>query len=165
MKNRSLSFMVSGLVIAAGLSLVAVAQNTTSSSSIPTARKLTDVTWHEIRLTKFKPGKMNEAMKIVEQYYDAATEKAGLPHPVRYLHVGSDWHVTTIFTMTGGVEDLNWDVHPNNEKWLNAMAQICGGADKAKAIREQYMACVADRQSSIAYQPDLTKTKTAAASN
>lgn len=36
--------------------------------------------------------------------------------------------------MKGGIEEMNWEVSPDNVKWMTALNEIAGGGDKAKAI-------------------------------
>ena len=160
MKNRY-SKLTLGALFIAGLSVVALAQTTPTAPNDLTPRKIANATWYEIRYTDFKPGKMQEAMKIVDEIYGPARESAGLPEPTRYYNLDGQWDLTTIFPMAGGVSDLDWEVHPNTEKWMNALAQQCGGADKAKAVREQYLACVARVETAIVYRKGNANTKTA----
>lgn len=154
MKNIMLKTTLSAMALAVGLALAAAAQQTPAPTTPNDfkAKKLTDATWYEIRNTEFKPGKMDDAMKIIHEVFEPAAQSAGLPSPVRYHHIGGQWDLTSVFTMEGGVEELNWEVHPDAEKWMNALAQQCGGVDKAKAVREQYSACVARGESNIVFR-------------
>ena len=158
MKNRLLSVSLSALAVAVGLSFVATAQQSTPTATEFKAKKLTNVAWYELRYTSFKPGKMAEAMKIINEQFVPASESAGLPAPVRYFHTAGKWDLTTVFAMPGGVSELEWEIHPDAEKWMNALAQHCGGMDKAKALREQYVSLVAEGESQIVYvrNPDST---------
>ena len=161
MKSLSLKSSLMVMAVAVGLSLVAAAQQSPSPST-PSEfkpRKIADASWYEIRNVEFKPGKQDEALKIINEVFEPAAQSAGLPMPVRYYHIDGAWDMTSVFPMEGGLDELNWEVHPNAEKWINALAQQCGGMDKAKATREQYLACVARAESTIVYRKGAEGSK------
>ncbi len=115
------------------------------------SKKYENPEWKEIVYIKFEPGKYDEAMKIVNDYYMKACDKAGTPKPAMELEMRSGkWDMMIIWNMDGGISEMNWEVSPNNIKWKKALNEIAGGEEEAMKIMQNYMDLVKDRYSEIA---------------
>jgi len=137
--NRSM-IISSGFVLTGVLALGVTAQQQTQQWK---AVKLQNVSWCEMRTIDFKPGQREAALKIINEHFQPARDSAGLPPMIRYeFATGSGWDIVTIFTMPEGPAKLEWDVDPDMEKWMAALAQRVGGMDKANALRQEYQAMI-----------------------
>ena len=109
------------------------------------------VTWKNVVRVNYKPGKRDEALKIISDYYRPATEKAKTPGPevVMELQTG-DYDLLVVWHMEGGVNDLTWEKGPHGKAWRSALNDIAGGEDKAQAIIEEYISYVDNADNDIA---------------
>jgi hypothetical protein len=41
-----------------------------------------------------------------------------------------------------GLDEMNWQTSPNDVKWMTAMNEVAGGADKAKAILDEWSSLI-----------------------
>ena len=146
--NRSM-IISSGLVLIGVLALGVTAQQQSQQWK---AVKLQNASWCEIRTIDFKPGQRDAALKIITEHFDPARESAGLPQITRYEYAtGAGWDIVTVFPMPGGPAEMEWDIDPEMEKWMAALAQQVGGMDKANALRQEYMALIARTDSQLAF--------------
>lgn len=100
--------------------------------------------WQRIVLLKFTEGKFDRARAIIKDYFEKAGEKAQTPGPSLAVNlVTGEWDMMVVWDMKGGVEDLNWELSPNDVKWMKAMNEVVGSADKAKAIQEEFSGLIA----------------------
>lgn len=132
----------------AGLAFVALPLSATAQE-LPKAEKHANVKWYRIVHVDFKPGKADDALKIVYAHFVPAANAAGL-EPARILeHETGEWDVTYIFPLSEGPTVLEWDVTPNGEKFWAELAKKEGGADKALAVFAEYADMVARAESQI----------------
>lgn len=110
-----------------------------------------NVTWKNVVKINFKPGKRDEALKIISDYYRPATEKANTPAPevIMELQTG-DYDLLVVWHMEGGVNDLTWEKGPNGKKWREALNEIAGGKEKAQEILDQYVNYIDNAENNIA---------------
>lgn len=122
-----------------------------TAQKVREAKKYDDPEWKRVVLIDYKAGQANRAREIVRDYYAPASKNAGTPGPqmVMEMHSG-EYDIMAIWAMEGGIEDMNWDIHPNNIKWRNALNELAGGADKAVEIMKEYSGCVNKSTSYIA---------------
>ena len=148
--NRSM--LITSVALAGAVAVVAVAHPSQQSSDSK-ARKLANVTWYEIRQMDFKPGQRDAALKIIRETFQPAAESAGLT-PARIFEYasGGRWDVQLMFAMEGGPAELEWEITPNDEKWMAALASHCGGQDKAEALLAEYRGLIASSDGQIAFQ-------------
>lgn len=102
------------------------------------AKRYENVDWHQVVLVDFKHGKKTRAMEIVREYYDPATEKSGTQRPRAIEFQTGPWDMMLIWTMEDGPSEMTWETHPEGLKWMNAVAEIAGGEDKAQKILDEY---------------------------
>lgn len=106
--------------------------------------------WYRLVHVDFKPGKTDDALKIIAEQFAPAGAAAGTPGPVMSLvHESGPWNVTWVWHLSGGPGDLEWDVSPNNLKWMAALAEQEGGMDQARQALSQYTDLVASSTSFI----------------
>lgn len=116
----------------------------------PAAKKHENVDWYRLVHVDFKPGKSGDALKLVRQHFAPAGQAAGTPGPVSsFVHESGPWDVTWVWHLSGGPSDLEWDVSPNNLKWMAALAEQEGGMEEARKRLAEYSALVSSSTSYI----------------
>jgi len=103
------------------------------------AKKYDNPEWKRITLIKFKHEKLDRAKEIIKNYFYKAAQKAGTPTPsmIVDLYTG-EWDMMIVWDMKGGIEEMNWEISPNDVKFMTAMIDITGGVDKAKMILDEF---------------------------
>ena len=106
--------------------------------------------WYVLLHVDFKAGKADDALKAIREHFAPAAAAAGTPGPVMFLvHESGPWDATSIWHLSGGPGDLEWDVSPNNLKWMAALAEQEGGMDQARQVLSQYSDLIASSTSFI----------------
>lgn len=138
---KKLTGYIAGMVFVCIMAQPGFAQDT------PTAKKMENKVWHSVVMVDFKPGTVGEAMGIIQNHFQKAGMKAGVPGPSTMLEMRSgEWDLMLVWDMED-ISDMNWEVSPENEKWWKAMAEQEGGADKAMEVWKKYMSMI-DRSTS-----------------
>ena len=115
-------------------------------------QRIENVTWVSVVHVKFKPGKRERAMDIIEKYFAAADKAAGTGAGVRGYHFATGgWDAVYFFPMSGGPADLTWATSPDDVKWMGEMAKLAGDADKAKAILDEFDTLIERQQRDVAH--------------
>ena len=135
MRSKLSIYLLTGVLIFVSVSV--------SAQEERVAKKYDNPEWKNVFLIDYKSGKMERAREIIREYYAPATEKAGTsgPQMVMVLHSG-EYDLMVIWAMEGGIEDMNWDINPNNIKWRNALIEIAGGKEEARKIMDEYSSCI-----------------------
>ncbi|HET9430689.1 MAG TPA: hypothetical protein VFO70_05905 [Chitinophagaceae bacterium] len=102
------------------------------------AKKFDNPEWKRISLIKFKHEKIDRVKEIIKDYFFKAAQKAGTPTPsiIVDLYTG-EWDMMIVWDMKG-IEDMDWEISPNDIKFMTAMIEIAGGIDKAKMILDEF---------------------------
>ena len=76
--------------------------------------------------------------------------QAQLP-PVRIFEyaTGGEWDVSLFFPLPEGPSSLEWEMSPDEEKWMEALASRNGGAEKALAIINEYKSMIARSETQL----------------
>ena len=107
------------------------------------AKKYDNPQWKRVVLVDYKPGQTNKAREIINNYHKKASKMAGTPGPEMILELHSgEYDLMAIWAMQGGIEDMNWEISPNNIRWRKAMNELAGGAAEAAAIMQEYSSLV-----------------------
>lgn len=162
--NRQM--LLVGLTLCSAIAFVAVANPQQGKPAKPApsqeikAKKLANVTWCEIRQVDFKPGQRDAALKIIREQFMPAADSAGLPAAQIFEYAtGGRWDIQFVFPMTEGPAALNWEISPEDEKWMESLANHCGGMDKAQALLDAYRDLIASTDSQLAYERNGTTSK------
>lgn len=132
---------------------VAARAQTQAQDSTPRPSKYKNVTWYEVVQTAFKPGKMDDAMHILKNYYVPAAKAAGVATPVMILeeHTGP-WDLTLIWRMKDGPASMEWKESPEDAAWYGSFVKLAGSKTKADALQKEFMSDLERGTSSIALQ-------------
>lgn len=103
------------------------------------AKKFDNPEWKRIVLIKFKHEKLDRAKEIIQNYFFKAAQQADIPTPslVVDLYTG-EYDMMIVWDMKGGIEEMNWEMSPNDIKFMTAMIAITGGIDKAKMMLDEF---------------------------
>jgi len=105
-------------------------------------KKFDNPKWKQVVHIDFYEGKNERAFAIIVDFEKAA-KKAGTPSPEVALEMWSGtWDMLLVWSLKGGLEDLNWETSPDNIAWMKALGEIVGGEDKAKALVAEYTSLV-----------------------
>ncbi|WP_137090032.1 hypothetical protein [Mangrovivirga cuniculi] len=108
-------------------------------------KKLENATWKEVVFVDFKPGKMGRALEIINDYFRKAADMSATSFPETMIELKTGpWDMMVVWSMKDGLDEMNWEVSPDNIKWRKAMEKIAKdeGAS-AKAIWEEYQSLIA----------------------
>lgn len=135
-------------ILLAGLFLMSAMQY--ASAQEMTAKKYENPNWVQMVYVKFKPMKKDPAMKVVEEYFVKADQNAGLNPPTVYHFATGNYDMLVVWEMKEGVETLNYEMTPDDVKWMQEMSKIAGGQDKAMSKLEEFYSYVDKWETSIA---------------
>ena len=111
------------------------------ADDLPKAEKWENVNWYVMVFMKFKPGKIYEAEKFIEEHWvpvDEAAERTGI---FGYDIVFGTWDSVVFFPLDGP-EMLNWKITPQDEKWWVAWVEHAGSMEDSTALFEEWNALV-----------------------
>lgn len=110
--------------------------------------------YHAVWFLDFESGREDAAIKIIEDYFVPASEKAGTDMPVFELNMLTGrWDMLIGWKMAGGPADLAWEISPDDEKWFAALGEIAGGPEEAQEILADFDAHVAAEKMEVAWTP------------
>ena len=119
-----------------------------NAQELPKAAKYENVTWYPVGYFKFKPGKVDDALKIIYDHFVPA-DKASGREIINFDTRTGEWHHVVYFPMEDGASGLAWKVAPKGEKWWAELAKQLGGAKKAQELYAKFNELVADSKSGI----------------
>lgn len=128
------------------------------------AKKMENHSWHQVVMVQFKPGTMDRAMEIINNHFMKAGIESELPGPQMIEFKSGEWNLMFVWTMED-ITDLDWEIHPNDEKWWAAMVEIEGGTDKANEIMEEYLSLIENSTSYLATSQQQMPDKTMGSNN
>ena len=117
-----------------------------AQEEMPKAKKMEGHSWHQVVMVKYMPGTMSDAMKMISDHFMKAGMNAETPGPQIMEFKTGEWDMMMVWTMDN-IQDMDWEVTPDDEKWWKAMANQEGGMDKAMKVMQKYMDIV-DRSTS-----------------
>ena len=113
-----------------------------AQSEEPKPEKHSDITWHTITVVDYKPGKVEDARKIIEKFQSAAVA-AGTPAPVQYWFETGKYDMVIIWELERGPIDLEWSHSPNEVSWWKAFVAQEGSEESAKQVQDEYSSLIA----------------------
>jgi hypothetical protein len=137
------------LVRVAALSLLISTPLPLAAQEMAAPKKHENSSWLMMVNVKFKPGKIEDAMKIINEHFAPAGMAIGMTD-VRVLHhVGGAWDLTLMFPMPEGPRQLEWAVTPQDAKWMAEMAKREKGMANAMALLNRYADMLAREETTI----------------
>jgi hypothetical protein len=104
-----------------------------------------DAQYDQVVLIKFKSGKRERAMQIIDEKFVPASEKAGTSEPIWVEHFQTgEWDMLLVWHLAGGTPDLQWYRSADDIKWFNALAELNGGREAAQKLWDEFSSTIAD---------------------
>jgi hypothetical protein len=111
-----------------------------------------DARYLSVQYVKYKPGRREEAMQIITDYFGPAAAKAGLAGPMLAIHFQTgEWDAAFLWPLKDGMADLEWYRSPDSVKWFEALAELNGGVEEAGKIIDRYQDTVREMQSEVGH--------------
>lgn len=111
-----------------------------------------DARYITVTYVQFKPGKREEAMEIINEYFKPAGEKAGTAPPMLDVHFQTGiWDAMFIWNLEGGMADLEWYRSEDNVKWFAALAELNGGPEGAEKLMERWRQTIRESETQIGH--------------
>ena len=137
-------------LVAAALAALCVPSSAAAQEMMP--ERIENVSWHMVEMVKFRPGKRERAMEIIENYFAPADRDAGGGQIIDLHFDTGEWDAIVAFPMSGGPNDLTWATSPEEIKWMSALAAKAGGADQARALLTEWDTLVERSQRHVAHR-------------
>jgi len=114
------------------------------------AKKFDNPVWVRMAFIKFEPGKMDKAKKIIKDYFAKADENAGITKPTAYSMSTGTYDMVVIWELEEGLETLNYEMTPNDVKWIGELSSLAGSQEKAMEKLDEFYSYLADWKTEIA---------------
>jgi len=114
------------------------------------AKKIDNPVWVKMAFIKFEPGKIDKAKKIINDYFAKADKNAGIPGPTAYSMSTGAYDMVVIWELEEGIETLNYEISPNDVKWIGEMSNLTGSQEKAMEKLDEFYSYLADWKTEIA---------------
>jgi hypothetical protein len=109
----------------------------------PTPKKYENVSWFWMTNVKFKPGKLDDGLKIINEHFAPAGNAVGMTGVRMLHHTGGEWDLTLLFPVAEGPRSLEWAMSPDDVKWMTEMAKREKGMPNVMALLSRYSDLVA----------------------
>ncbi|WP_010229674.1 hypothetical protein [Gillisia marina] len=114
------------------------------------AKKIENPVWVKMVFIKFQPGKMDKAKTLIKDYFAKADQNAGIPAPNAYHMTTGTYDMVVIWEMEEGLETLNYEMTPNDVKWMGEMSKLAGSQDMAMKKLDEFYSYLEDWKTEIA---------------
>jgi hypothetical protein len=111
-----------------------------------------DAKYVEVVFVKYKPGKRERAIEIINEHFVKAGEAAGTPGPLGTIHLQTgEWDSLIVWNLEGGMADLEWYRSEDDLKWWAALVEQEGGEDAAEALWAEYRGTIDEAESDVGH--------------
>ena len=114
------------------------------------AEKRQNAKYYSVGFTKFKKGKMERGIEIIQKYYWPVDQKIGR-NVMPFDFMTGEWDHIVFFALEDGMSELDWKQSPSNAKWWNGLVKELGSEEKVKEIMTEFDSCVLKSKTEIAY--------------
>jgi hypothetical protein len=123
------------------------------------AKKMEGHTWHQVVMVKFKPGTVDKAKNIIDNHFVKAGMEANVPGPTIMEFKTGEWDMMFVWKMNS-INDMEWEIHPDDEKWWAAMVAQEGNEEKAMKVWQDYMNIIENSTTVLATSRDPSRAET-----
>lgn len=130
------------------------------------AKKMEGHTWHQVVMVKFKTGMADSAMKIINNHFMKAgmkMESDSPPPQIMRLRSG-EWDLMMVWTLNS-IEDMEWEISPEDVKWWDQMVKQEGGEEKAMQLMQTFDKMVTNSTSYLATSQEPAEGETMGSNN
>ena len=139
------------MMAAAALAVPVVATPAFADAHMEAAEpELAKKDWYNVVFIKFHPGKVEEAMKLIDAFVKV-DEALGRQGPIAMHMDTGEWDMMVAFKMEDGIASMGWKSNPSGEAWNAELARQLGGEEAAREHWAKYMATVATSTSHIGH--------------
>lgn len=124
---------------------------TPASAQTIEARRIPDAKFVRIEMIKFKPGGEDKAFALEDKYIDPARKLSGVWPLAEYHTQTGPWDRIYVYRLNGGMADMEWQITPEQAKFMAALSTIAGGDVKASAIMADWDSLVERRESTVGH--------------
>lgn len=111
-----------------------------------------DADYYWVTMVNFKSGREDAARAIIKDYFNKASENAGVsPLPMDIHMMTGEYDLMIIWKQHGGLAGMEWKISPDNVKWMAALADLTGGQEEAIAKWQEYVSHIATSESNIGW--------------
>jgi hypothetical protein len=115
----------------------------------PNPAKISEVSWHSIRLVEFEAGSLDEVKKIIRKF-ESASEATGLSATsIRWFESGK-YDLVVIWELDQKPIGSEWNWSPLADEWWNSLVTQEGSEEAALRIQDQYQSMVTSTVTNIA---------------
>lgn len=114
------------------------------------AKKIENPVWVKMVFIKFQPGKMDKAKTLIKDYFAKADQNAGIKAPSAYHMTTGSYDMVVIWEMEEGLETLNYEMTPDDVKWIGEMSKIAGSQEMAMKKLDEFYSYLEDWKTEIA---------------
>jgi len=96
------------------------------------------LTYGTVEMFKFKPNTGQRLQELEDKYFIPAGRTAGLIDPV-ILHLNTgQWDAIYFFPSKLGLSVMEYRTSPDDVAFMTELGKLAGGADKAKAMMQEW---------------------------
>lgn len=133
-----------------------------AQDEMPQAKKHESLQWFQVVFVQFESGKMEDALKIIEEHFTPAAEASGFTMPKIFQCYSGEWDVMFLFHLQEGITELEWEWSPASIKWFTALVEQEGGMEAAEEIYGEYEEMIEDWDSELLRWVDMAPPAKAA---
>ena len=100
--------------------------------------KYENVSWHQVVLVDYKPGKMKRAKEIIKLYEEAG-KAAETKAPEMIWLMSGEYDLMLIWTLEDGPSEFEWKYSADGIKWWKVFVEQQGSKEAAEKIQAEYM--------------------------
>jgi hypothetical protein len=140
---------------ATGVALLATFPTAGGADALPRAKRYENVRWYRVVRYAFKPGMVESAMKLWTERFLPASVAAGIEIELsrQAADCGGEWDLVSTVTMSTGPGELEYEVTPQDERYVAALVRQEGGLAQARALECRLADMVLRSDSHIVRRP------------
>lgn len=139
------------LAVAAAFTMFAVPASAQDDDGGPMTQG-DDAKYVEVVFIKYKPGKRERAIEIIAEHFVKATEASGTPDPLGVIHMQTgEWDSMVVWSLEGGMADLEWYRSEDNVKWWAALVEQEGGEEAAGELMAEYQSLIDEAETDVGH--------------
>jgi hypothetical protein len=116
------------------------------------ARRIPNAQFVRIEMIKFKPGGEDRAFELEDKYLSPAWAQSGLARPLEIHTQTGPWDRIYVYSLAGGLADMEWQVSKERAAFMNALARVAGSNQNALRIMGEWDALVERRETTIGHE-------------
>lgn len=140
------------IVLLAATVLISALMAAPSNAQGIQARRIPNATFVRVEMIKFKPGGEDRAFELEDKYIAPAWRLSGLSPPLEIHTQTGPWDRIYVYTLRGGLAEVEWQVSKDRAALLNALAKLAGGDQRALQIMSEWDMLVERRETTIGHE-------------